>query len=298
MRIPLVVSILLLLGNIADSQAGTLLPVGSGFNNPLGIALDGSGNLFVADQGNNAVKEVVAAGGYATVNTLGSGFTGPTAVAVDASSNVFVIDAGNSTIKEIVAAGGYSTVNTLGSAFSHPIVGIAVDGAGNVLFTDTVGTLREYVAATNFTTLNPLASSVLFSGGGVGGFALDHNGNAFLVGGKAVEEFFASTAYSTSTSAGPVGLNLQNSAFIAPATDAAGNLFVGQYQFSATGDYILQLLPSNSFNYNLVYTATPPNVASGIAVGGNGIFLSGVPANAVSELIPPTPVTLQEFGVD
>ncbi len=97
MRIPhIVVSMLLLLGNIADSRAGTLLPVGSGFNNPLGIALDGDGNLFVADQGNNAVKEVLASGGYTTVNTLGSGFTGPTAVAVDASGNVFVVDAGYS----------------------------------------------------------------------------------------------------------------------------------------------------------------------------------------------------------
>ncbi len=170
-----------------------------------------------------------------------------------------------------------------------------------MLFADTTGTIAEYVAATNYITLNTLASSVVFNGGGVGGFTLDRNGNAFLVGARAVEEFFASSAYSTSTSAGPIGLNLQNSAFIAAATDAAGNLFVSQDQFSATGstgDYILELLPSNSFNYNLIYTATPPNFASGIALGGNGVFLSGLPANAVSQFILPTQVTLQEFGVD
>jgi len=54
------------------------------------VAVDGSGNVFVADTYNNAVKENLAAGGYTTVNTLGSGFSNPTGVAVDGSGNVFV----------------------------------------------------------------------------------------------------------------------------------------------------------------------------------------------------------------
>jgi len=53
----------------------------------LGVAVDGSGNVFVADPGNGAVYEVLAAGGYATVNTLGSGF-GAWGIAVDRSGNV------------------------------------------------------------------------------------------------------------------------------------------------------------------------------------------------------------------
>ena len=58
--------------------------------------MDGSGNVFVADSGNNAVKEILAAGGYTTVNTLGSGFSlAPTGVAVDGSGNVFVADTDN-----------------------------------------------------------------------------------------------------------------------------------------------------------------------------------------------------------
>ena len=82
------------------------------------MAVDGSGNVFVADTGNNAVKEILAAGGYTTVNTLGSGFNrGPDGVAVDGSGNVFVADSGNSAVKEILAAGGYTTVKTLGSGF-------------------------------------------------------------------------------------------------------------------------------------------------------------------------------------
>jgi len=70
--------------------AGNILTLGSGFSNPYGVAVDASGNIFVADYSNNAVKEILAAGGYTTVNTLGSGFAIPTGVAVDANGNVFV----------------------------------------------------------------------------------------------------------------------------------------------------------------------------------------------------------------
>ena len=91
--------------------------------------MDGSGNIFVADSGNNAVKEILAAGGYTTVNTLGSGFSSPTGVALNASGDVFVADTGNNAVKEILAAGGYTTVNTLASVFNHP-QGVAVDGIG------------------------------------------------------------------------------------------------------------------------------------------------------------------------
>src|SRR6266702_1961428 len=109
--------------------------LGSGFNSG-GVAVDGSGNVFVADTGNSAVKEILAASGYTTVNTLGSGFSFPSGVAVDGSGNVFVADTGNNAVKEILAAGGYTTVNTLGSGFSCPS-GVAVDGSGNVFVADS-----------------------------------------------------------------------------------------------------------------------------------------------------------------
>ena len=58
------------------------------FSSPTGVAVDGSGNVFVADYSNNAVEEILAAGGYITVNTLGGGFSAPQDVAVDGRGNV------------------------------------------------------------------------------------------------------------------------------------------------------------------------------------------------------------------
>src|SRR3954470_5271634 len=77
--------------------SGTVIPLASGnFNHPAGVAVDGSGNVFVADYGNNKVVEILAVNGSIpanpTINTLGSGFNQPSGVAVDGSGNVFVAD--------------------------------------------------------------------------------------------------------------------------------------------------------------------------------------------------------------
>jgi sugar lactone lactonase YvrE len=82
--------------------------------------VDGSGNVFVVDCCSKVVKEIVAAGGYSTIERLGSGFSDPEGVAVDGAGNIFVADSGNNSVKEIVAAGGYTTVNTLGSGCKYP----------------------------------------------------------------------------------------------------------------------------------------------------------------------------------
>ncbi|HSJ42115.1 MAG TPA: hypothetical protein VK955_13835 [Xanthobacteraceae bacterium] len=80
------------------------ITLGTGFDQPRGIALDTSGNVFFADI--SGVKEIVKAGGYTTVNTLGSGFNTPFGVAVDASGNVFVTDYDHDAVKMIPAPDG------------------------------------------------------------------------------------------------------------------------------------------------------------------------------------------------
>jgi hypothetical protein len=103
------------------------------------VAVDGSGNVIVADTQNSAVKEIVAASDYTTVKTLGGGFNSPAGVAVDGSGNVFVANTSNGTIKEIVAVNGSipasPTIRTLGSGLNEPS-GVAVDGSGDVFVAD------------------------------------------------------------------------------------------------------------------------------------------------------------------
>src|SRR5271170_1268798 len=130
---------------------GVQRTLGSGFERPAGVAVDSNANVFVADSGHAQVKEILAAGGYITVNILGSGFSSPYGVAVDGSGNVFVTDA--NAVKEILAAGGYTTVNALGSGFLGP-TGVAVDGNGNVFVADfSHNSVKEILAAGGYTTV-------------------------------------------------------------------------------------------------------------------------------------------------
>ena len=113
----------------------TVNPVASGFSTLSAIAVDGSGNLFVTDEGANAVYEIVAVEGSIpaspTIKTIATGFNGPDSLEVDASGNVFVADFYNNAVKEILAAGGYSQVLTLYRWSPSPYA-IALDERGNV----------------------------------------------------------------------------------------------------------------------------------------------------------------------
>ncbi len=179
------------------------------------MAVDGSGNVFVTDSHNNAVKEIIAAGGYTTVNTLGSGFSIPYGVAVDGNGNVFVADYGNSAVKEILAAGGYTTVNTLGSGFNRPL-GVAVEASGNVFVADTYNDeVKEIIAAGGYTTVNTLGSFTRPYG-----VALDGSGNLFLTASNnavvkldfadAPSLSFASTAFGSTSTDSPQTVTINN----------------------------------------------------------------------------------------
>jgi hypothetical protein len=107
--------------------------LGGGFNFPAGVAVDASGNVYVADSYNNAVKEMPAGcASSSCVTTLGGGFDDVQGVAVDASGNVYIADFDNSAVKEMpTGCASSSCVTVLGSGFHFP-AGVAVDESGNV----------------------------------------------------------------------------------------------------------------------------------------------------------------------
>ena len=102
----------------------------AGLGTPQGIAVDGSGNLYVADSANGVVIEVPSGGG--TPVTIAQGLVTPQGVAVDASGNVYVVASG--TVTEYPFGRGTSI--SLGGGYSNPS-GLAVDAAGNVYVADT-----------------------------------------------------------------------------------------------------------------------------------------------------------------
>jgi sugar lactone lactonase YvrE len=141
----LVKEILAVDGTIPSSNPtiNTLGQANGNFDHPGSVAVDASGNVFVADTLHSLVKEIVAAGGYVTVNTLGTGFSYDNGVALDGSGNLFVVDSGHQVIKELLAAGSYTTESTLDGVFNYPANATA-DGSGNVYVADySAGAIYE-----------------------------------------------------------------------------------------------------------------------------------------------------------
>lgn len=115
------------------------------FKYPEGLAVDASGNLYVADTSNHSIRKTNTGGVISNVsggiypgNTNGSlngaTFKTPSRLAVDTSNNIYVADRGNFIIRKITA----SVVSTLvgGPAINYPN-GLAVGGDGNLYLADT-----------------------------------------------------------------------------------------------------------------------------------------------------------------
>jgi sugar lactone lactonase YvrE len=112
----------------------------SSFLNPEGIAVDGSGNVYVADTGNDYVEvfnSSLSTTPIAEFGGFGSGngkFNNPSALTVDGSGNIYVADASNERIQIFTSSFGYSS--QFPTASGSDVFGITLNG-GNVFVADS-----------------------------------------------------------------------------------------------------------------------------------------------------------------
>jgi sugar lactone lactonase YvrE len=199
-------------------QISTITPGGSdstamldslpSFNNPTGVAIDASGNLYVADYGNNLIREITPAGvvstfaGSGNVGTLDAtgllaSFNEPAGITIDAYGNLFVSDAGSDLIRKISPAGVVVTiagsdstgfVNGMGltSTFFTPL-GLTVDANDNVYVADagnnmirkitSAGMVSTFAGVSDTTTFTTAPPSLIVNPTGV---VIDGAGNVYV----------------------------------------------------------------------------------------------------------------------
>ena len=124
---------------VFELPAGEHTPktVGAGFSSPVGIAVDGAGNLYVGDVGLDLVIEVPSGCTSTTCQIdLDGDFTSPNGVAVDTAGNVFVADSASKRVLKMPAGcTKKSCAVSIGSGWDYPY-GIALDAAGDVFVYD------------------------------------------------------------------------------------------------------------------------------------------------------------------
>ncbi len=263
-------------GNGTAGYSGDSGPATSAqLNAPSGLAVDASGDLFIADTGNNVIREVVQATGT-IITVAGTGTTGysgdggaataaqlngPHGVAVDASGDLFIADTGNNAIREVVQAtgiivtvagtgtAGYSGDG--GAAASAQLNGpydVAIGPSGNLFIADTGNNvIREVVQATGTIITVAGTGSAGYSGDGAAAtsaqlngpvsIAVDANGNLFIAdaGNNAIREVLQATGtIITVAGTGTAGYSGDGGLATAAqlnspdglAVDASGDLFI------------------------------------------------------------------------
>ena len=203
---------------IAGSTTGvsgfvdSTIPSSARFNQPRGIALDSSGNIYVSERMNRSIRVISGATNSVTtlVNRSNSIEFGPNALIVDSSGNIFATDDSSNSIRRITSAGAVTTiagpitipgpfsvqgpagfVDGTGSSarFNNP-TGIALDSSGNLVVADSSNNaIRRITSSGVVTTIagstsgtsgsaNGAASAALFNS--PVGIAIDNSGNIYV----------------------------------------------------------------------------------------------------------------------
>ena len=171
-------------------------------NFPNGLALDLSGNIYIADKGNNRIRKVTVTTGIITT-LVGNGIAGsagdgglaaaaslytPTGVSLDSLSNLYIADANNSRIRKVnsntgiistiagnATNGGYGGDGGIATAanLSYP-TGLTLDGLGNIYISDAENNrIRKINASTGI--INTVAGNGSIAYGGDGTDATSAN---------------------------------------------------------------------------------------------------------------------------
>jgi trimeric autotransporter adhesin len=293
---------------------------------PLGIALDAAGNLYIADFGNNRVRMIsggtittVAGNGSATFAgdsglATSASLAGPEDVSVDPGGNLYIADRGNNRIRE-VTGGTISTVAGNGTASfggdNGPATsaqlngpsGVALDAAGNLIIADTANNVIRLVTSGTITTIagNGIASYSGDNGPAAGagldapiGVATDSLGRIFVAdsANNLIRVLSPPCSFTLTTSSiqapgigGSFNIGVQTSAFCSWSVSALPDWITVAGTSSATGPASVTLIVAagsgtpRSTSISVAGTSVTVNQAANctyaISPGGQGFTAAG-----------------------
>jgi len=157
------------------TPSGAQTTLSSEFNNPTQVAVDGNGNVYVADFGAGQVDEIPAGGGF---SVLVGNFPSPLGIAADKQGDIFLTQANSNQVYEAE----YDNLRSIGVSVNGP-TGLAVDGNGHIFIADTGNNRVVEVPVAGdqqFTILSGIASNAIAADGAGDVFVLYDNGEQLL----------------------------------------------------------------------------------------------------------------------
>jgi sugar lactone lactonase YvrE len=234
--------------------AGTSV-AGHTLNAPEAVTVDGAGNLYIADTGNQRVVYVPFDSVLAPsrAQALGSGFNAPSAIALDSAGNIYVTDATAGKVFELKLPLTQILQSTVVSGYNNP-TGLAIDASGALFVVDqgnqklwrvpNVGGALVPTSALNVVgQLDANGNQIVASPFGV---ALDASGNAYVTDNANAAAY--SVARTSSTQSAGIWSPATTSGTLSFQVENAGNaaLTFGTPYETATGDVADFSLQSNS----------------------------------------------------
>lgn len=252
------------LGAQAAFFPGTGVSIANGLVNPLGVAVDGSGSVYVAESGTGTVYKETLAGGVSTRTAIAGGLSQPTGVALDGWANVYIA-AADGVYKETPSGGSYSQSKIVTDLTD--VVGIAVDGSGNVA---TVSSASGDVHLAALQGNGSYMESAIGSGiSNPSGVAVDGNGNIYVCDARSGDVYAETLQVNGSYVQTTIGSGLTGAESIAVA--GGGNLYIT----GSSSGMVYMEAPKGDGTYVQTVAASGLTVPWGIAVDGRGnLYLS------------------------
>jgi sugar lactone lactonase YvrE len=272
------------------------------FSNPIGLTVDNSGHVYVADTNNNRIRTVdlnnsnnvstLSGNDFYYIDAKGTSarLNNPQGIARDSSGNLFVADTYNNRIRKIDSNGNVSTIAGNGSygfqdgtdAMFYTPIGVAADNSGHVFVADRDNSSIRMIDLNNNNTVSTIAgngsygfqdgTAAMF--GNPHGVTTDNNGHVYVadLGNNRIRMIDLNNENTVSTIAGNVNADYADGTaamFAYPAgvvSDNNGHVYVGD-----SGNQRIRMIDLN--NNNTVSTIAG-NGNSGFADGTDAMFIA------------------------